>query len=362
MKPIEAVSNAFRRWLDGVAEATVALITRFMTPRTVNLIERESGRFEISSTDEKTEAALRGIELRVEDGAIVGELPSEAETVLRRARVALTLQSNRFVFKPLELPARAAEFLDGIVRAQIDRLTPWSAELAAFGFSAPVDAGGGRLFVTVAATAKSKLAPFARAFSAKGAQAVTLLTRAPDAAPAAPPIAVMEENLSRAFGIQAARRILLIVLASCGFVAAAAAVAATVIDGDLDARQDELAQRITHQRATDLAARDALGDPAVAAERALAKRKNETPSAVITLDVLSRIFPDRTYVREMRIESGTLRLTGITDDAPNLIRIMERTPQFTQAIFSAPITHSPSDGGDRFDIEARLEPVFSPVP
>jgi general secretion pathway protein L len=362
MKAIEAVGNAFRRWLDSVAEAIVALIARFMTPRTVNLVERESGRFEISSADEKTEAALRGIELRVEDGAVVGRLPPEAEAVLRRSRVQLTLQSNRFVFKPLELPAGAAEFLDGIVRAQIDRLTPWSAELAAFGFSAPANAGGGRLSIIVAATAKSKLVPFSCAFSAKGVRAVTLLTRAPEAAPTAPPIAVMEETLSRTFGIRAARRILLMVLASCGFVAATAAVAATIINGDLDARQDELARRITQQRGAALAARDTLGDPLAAAERALAKRKNETPSAVITLEVLSRILPDRTYVKEMRIESDTLRLTGITDDAPNLIRIMERTQQFTQAIFSAPITHSPSDGGDRFNIEARLEPVFSPVP
>lgn len=362
MKAIEAVGNVFRRWLDGVAEAMVALIAHFIQPRTVNLIEREPGRFEFSPTDEKTEAALRGIALRVEDGTVVGPLPPEAEAALRRARVALTLQSDRFVFKPLELPARAAEFLDGIVRAQIDRLTPWSAELAAFGYSAPVDASGGRLFVTVAATAKSMLVPFARAFSAKGAGAVTLLTRAPDAAPTAAPIAVMVETLSASFGIPAARRILLIVLASCGFVAATAAIAATIMNSGLDARQDELAQRITHQRAADLAARDSLGDPAAVAERALAKRKNETPSAVIALEVLSRIFPDRTYVKEMRIESGTLRVTGITDDAPNLIRIMERTPQFTQAIFSAPITHSPSDGGDRFNIEARLEPVFAPIP
>ncbi len=362
MKSIEAVVNAFRRWLDSVAEAVVALIARFITPRTVNLIERESGRFEIFSTDEKAEAALRGIELRVEDGAVVGQLPPEAEAVLRRSRVELTLQSSRFVFKPLELPARAAEFLDGIVRAQIDRLTPWSAELAAFGFSAPVDAGGGRLFVTVAATAKSMLVPFTRAFSAKGAQAVTLLTRPPEAAATAPPIAVMEENLSRTFGMLAVRRILIVVLASCGFVAATAAIAATVINGDLDTRQDELARRISRQRVAALAARDTLGDPLAVAERALAKRKNETPSAVIALEVLSRIFPDRTYVSEMRIEGGTLRLTGITDDAPSLIRLMERTPQFTQAIFSAPITRSPSDGGDRFNIEARIEPVFSPIP
>lgn len=362
MKTIEAVGDAFRHWLDTVAETTVALIARFLTPRTVKLIERESGRLEIVSADEKTEATLQGVELRVKDGAVVGWLSPEAEAALRGSRVELTLLSDRFVIKPLELPTRAAEFVEGIVRAQIDRLTPWSAELAAFGFSSPVDAGGGRIIVTVAAAAKSMLAPFARAFSAKGAQAVTLLTRPPEAGPVAPPIAVMEENLTGTFGIRAVRRILLIVLASCGFVAATAAVAATIINRDLDARQDELARRITQQRAAALAASGTLGDPLAAAEHALAKRKNETPSAVITLEVLSRIFPDRTYVSEMRIEAGTLRLTGITDDAPNLIRLMERTPQFKQAIFSAPITHSPSDSGDRFNIEARLEPVFSPIP
>jgi len=78
--------------------------------------------------------------------------------------------------------------------------------------------------------------------------------------------------------------------------------------------------------------------------------------------VLSRILPDRTYVTELRIESDKLRVTGITDDAPRLIRLMEQTPHFTQATFFAPITRSPSDIGDRFDIEARLEPVFSPLP
>lgn len=361
MKTLDAIIVRFWQWLDHVAEAMIALVARVVTPRSVSLVEQEPGQFAVMSADRGEAAALRGLELRVADGAIVGRPAPELDAALRGSRVELTLRSDRFVFKPLELPARAAEFLDGVVRAQIDRLTPWSAERAAFGFGAPVDAGSGRLIVTVAATAKPMLDPFMQAFAAHGAHAITVSTRPPDAPPGAPPIAIMEQNVAGILGMHMARRILLIVLASCGLLTATAAIAATIINSNLESRQDELAHRIAQRRAAALASRDTPDDPVTAAERALAKRKYETPSAVIALDVLSRILPDHTYVTELRIEADTLRLSGVTHDAPGLIRLMEQTPQFSQAAFFAPITRSQTDTGDRFNIEARMQPVFSPI-
>ena len=76
-------------------------------------------------------------------------------TVLARSRVDAVLASSRFVFRPLELPRAANPFLEGVVRAQIDRLTPWSASDAAFGWSAPADVGSERIALTVAATAQA---------------------------------------------------------------------------------------------------------------------------------------------------------------------------------------------------------------
>ena len=95
----------------------------------------------------------------------------------------MLLRPDRFVFKPLDLPQRAAEFLEGVVRAQIDRLTPWSADRAAFGFSPPVAAGSGRIVVTVAATAKAMLAPVMRAFTAWGAHCITMAVSPPERRP-----------------------------------------------------------------------------------------------------------------------------------------------------------------------------------
>lgn len=362
MKLVETFRTAFWRWLDHVAEAMIVVIAKVVTPRTVRLMEEAPNQFVILSADKKSAAGLRGAKLRIENNAIVSEAAPQFEAALRGSRLDLTLMPDRFMFRPLDLPSRAAEFFDGVVRAQIDRLTPWNAETAAFGFSAPVDAGSGRLIVTVAATAKALLDPLVQAFAAYHTHAITIVTRPPDAPEPAPAIAVMNKNVAGILSLSTARRIPLILLVSLGLASITATVGASFIDHSLDARQQELARRIAQRRVAALAAHDAAVDQITAAEWALAKRKNETPSAVIALEALSRVLPDRTYVTELRIEADKLRLTGITDDAPGLIRLMERTPQFTQATFFAPITRSPSDPGDRFNIEARIEPVFSLSP
>jgi general secretion pathway protein L len=360
MTVAQTFTSGLWRWLDQVAEAMIAGIARLTAARTIRLVEGENGQFEVAPPDVREPAAASSAaQFHFEDGKLVSHQSANAEAALRGSRVELVLRPDRFLFKPLELPERAAEFLAGVVRAQIDRLTPWVADDAAFGSSEPTEAGAGRIVVTVAATAKMRVVPYVQALTQLGVRSITMMTPSPNG-PNARAIRVWDENVAGIRDIPQTRRILFAVLAAACLISATAVTAATIIGANLEAQQDDLAHRIAQRRSAALAARSAPGDPVTVAERALARRKNETPATVLVLETLSDILPDHTYVTEMRVEADMLRITGFTSDAPSLIRLMEQSRRFTHATFFAPTTRAPSDPGDRFSIEARILPVFSP--
>lgn len=361
MNALETIIGAFWRWLDQVAEQAVGIVSRYLTKPTARLVEGDYGHFAVVPSGKQEAADLAGANLHLEKGAIAGGTSPKIEAALRGREIELVLRPDRFVFKPLELPSRATEFLDGVVRSQIDRLTPWSSDQAAFGFSAPAEAGPGRIVVTVAATAKAKLLPLAGAFRPLGAHSVTMRTALPEQ-PTVPAITVLRENTARILDVGATRRILAIGLACALVLSATASIAAAIIGDRLQEREDRLAHDSAQRRAAIFGALNARSDPKIAAEDALVRRKNKSPSAVIALEILSRILPDDTYVTELRIEGDKVRITGITRDAPRLIRLIEQTRHFSKASFFAPITRLQSDPGDRFSIATQMSPNFSPKP
>jgi general secretion pathway protein L len=346
------ITDAFSRFIDAVAASVVALSERFKSRRAARLVEEKNGVF-VLQDDAQTSR------LHIAPDGSVGIVPPDMANALRGSKVDVLLQPSRFMFRPLELPARAAEFLEGVVRAQIDRLTPWSAADAVFGWSKPVNAGPDRISVTVAATARALVTPLVQALSATGAASVSVLTAPGDTASGAP-ITVFAGSPNGTVDQRRVRRALVAILLVAGLAAAASLSAMTVYSNYLSHREDELARRIADRRAAMLGSRDGSADPATAAQRALERRKHESPLAVIVLEALSQILPDHTYVTDLRIEGDKLRLVGISRDAPSLIGLMEQSSQFTRATFFAPTTRSPNDPGERFHIEARIEPNVAP--
>jgi general secretion pathway protein L len=238
--------------------------------------------------------------------------------------------------------------MSGIVRSQIDRITPWNAADSAFGWSEPVKADTERIVVTVAATTFASIKPYVQAITDIGVRSIAVFTFLPEAAPDAQPIKVWEQKSQSAGDIGRTRRALVIILATIS-IAAGIAFATDIVAGTfLTAQQDELARQISGIRSASSGGRGSIAT----AQHALEQRKHEVPSSVLVLETLSKILPDQTYVTELRLEGNKLRLIGITRDAPSLIGLIERSGRFTRASFFAPTTRSPSNTGDRFHIEA----------
>jgi general secretion pathway protein L len=343
---LQRISDLVSRWLDGVAAATVALAQRFVARRAVRLIEIGAGEFAV-----ETQTAER---VRIADGR--AELSPALRKALERGRAELVLDPARFVFRPLELPRRASDFLAGIVRSQIDRVTPWSANDAVFGWGEPRELSADRIVVTVAATARALIAPYLQAIAAAGADAIAVYTSLPDGA--ARHVKVLEHQVRGVLDVGRVRRVHAVLLAACALAAALALGAAFAAGSVLEARQDELARQISARRAALVAQREAGTDPATLAQRNLERRKQERLPGVIVLETISRILPDHTHVTEFRIEGDVLRISGFTRDAPSLIRLLEQSHKFSRATFFAPTTRALNDPGERFHIEAKLEPNF----
>jgi general secretion pathway protein L len=148
-------------------------------------------------------------------------------------------------------------------------------------------------------------------------------------------------------------RALMITLAVAAVAALLAVISAAYVADSLGAQESELARQISQRRAAIRGGSDG-GDRSPIA--ALERRKYETPASVIVLDALSQVLPDHTYVTELHLAGAKLQIAGITRDAPSLIPLIEQSEHFARATFYAPTTRSPSDPGERFHIEARIEP------
>jgi general secretion pathway protein L len=345
MKLFPSISAVFAAWTGSVAAAVVASFERMVSPRLIRLIEEEDGGFKVEAEGNAENLLMR---LHFEGGALSTQGLAPA---LKGSRVEIVLLPKRFLFRPLELPARAAGFLDGIVRAQIDRLTPWSASEAVFGCSAPVEGGSGSITTMIAATTRKTAMGYVTAVSDFHPSAVAVC--ADVAERGAGRVKVYEQKARGHLDAARLSRALGVALGVVAFGAAASMIVASYLGDRLAAQESELALQISQRRAAILGATDG-GDRSATAT--LERRKQEIPASVIVLEALTQVLPDHTYVTELHLAGNKLQVVGITRDAPSLIALIERSSHFSRAAFYAPTTKSASDSGERFHIEVRVEP------
>ena len=335
--------SALTRWFDArlndAAEGLASASERLRPRRKIVFVEQADG-------------PLRGPagEGRGEGGRLAFGAARPAPA-FRGAEVEFRLSPDRFVFRDLELPARAGEFLEGVVRAQIDRLTPWRAGEAAFGWSAPKAAGADRILVTIAATKREPIA----ALLDVGAEAV-FVTTAREAESAAITVSARRSRASTRqrrwrFALAAALGVSLL----CGL---AALGAQATLGAALSDEADALTASLDQRRAALLRRQHAHDDPAT---RSLNARKRANPAAVVVLEALTRAIPDDAYLKEMRLKGDKVEISGLAADAASVVKHIEQSPHFSRATFTAPTTRS-GEERESFRIEAHVAPLFTVSP
>jgi general secretion pathway protein L len=356
MTSYRAFVEACSRWIDRVAATILAGRESLRARPHIQLVEQHDGTFLLGGATPKDHPDGLNHPIRITGGRVDAAYAEQLAELLRGAHVELVLQPSRFMFRPLELPRRALDFLEGIVRAQIDRLTPWNAADAAFGWHPSADTANDRIDVIIAATARTLLTPLMSAIANLGAATVIVSAALPQPAPDVAAIKICEQKAGQAADLHRIRRLLIGIVAGGSALTSVSLAANAVIGGMLESRRDDLASQITERRAALRPGRDAASE----ASRDLERHKHETPSSVIVIEALSQVLPDDTYLTELRILGDKLQIVGVTKDAPALIRLIEQTSHFSRATFFAPTTRSASEQKEHFHIEAHIEPVYTP--
>lgn len=350
---ISELKELLNIWIAAVAAAIEAVVARLLPRRRVLLTEVEPGNFTARMLAARDGSALPPASFSFLDGHPEPALPEGWRTALRGSRIDIVMRPDHVLFRALDFPRQATDFLHGMVRSQIDRLTPWVASEAMFGMSAPIPVANERIALTLAATSIRRVEPLLAFAADCGAASVSGLVEAPEAEGSAEPIKLFEKTLTGAGGGINLDRLLRLALLGLVLAAAASFAICSYAGGRLAAEQAELQQKIAERRA---ALR--LNRSADSVETLLAGRKQNSPSTVLVLEAITRALPDTTYATELRIEGDKMQVIGLARDAPSLIKLIEQSPQFSRATFFAPTTRDENEPGERFHIEAHIKPYF----
>ncbi|MGC2779545.1 MAG: PilN domain-containing protein [Bradyrhizobium sp.] len=353
MKLTETLEHGLTVWTAAVGTAVEAVADRQLSRPQVGIrYDRPDSVVLTVQAPPKGKPALPQTVMNFAEGSPRGGLSPEWLRLLRGCSLQVQLATENVLVRPLDFPKQAEPFLDGMIRTQIGRLTPWNLDQALYGFSVPRAAGNDRITLTLAATPRALVGPLLAFADEVGAAKIVVF--AGNDLPDTAPIQIFKASLRSAFaGGRDLGRVLKFAWLSVAAATAVLLMATMLMGGYLDGELEDAQAQVTRLRT---ALRPAIG--ATAADGLLAKRKQTSPASVIVLDTLSKILPDGTYVIEMHVENDRLQISGVTQDAPALIRLIEQSPQFSRATFYAPTTRTAGEAGERFHIEARINAYF----
>jgi general secretion pathway protein L len=366
------IRTLWQRWIEVLTLAYLAL-QEARRARQALTVACENGRFVVRKPIHERDAPTRGHAGKRDGDSVLAVVapgaraPATVTQAARNSLVVFELPADLVVVRRITVPARAGEFLAGIIRNQIERLSPWYADEVVYGFDADAHADDpasldARVFIVL----RSAVDQARGELDALGLTVDRIVTRQPPSRRALPdaeegPVAANPVALWSRVG-DASRENITAVCRQVGSAIAAAVVVSLGVSlwaltsaASLGAESEEVMARArTLQRQIQGPTPMSMLNPRERAWYA----KETSPTAAIVLEALSRALPDGAYLTELRLEQGTLRMIGLTNDAPSLIAPLERSGHLSDVRFFAPTARGPDGNLFRFNIEAHVEPRF----
>jgi general secretion pathway protein L len=346
------ISQGFNWWSEGLAAGLAGLAKVIRRPRRFQL-HRDAQSFLLHAVKESGPQAI----IRIPDSPD-GGLPADILQQTRGSVMEIVVPSAAILERRLDLPGESRPYVENVVRHQIETLFPWRAA-DVIHTTLIQDRQDGQLDVAVRATSQSAIAPALATATACGAGEVIIVGEgggeqgapAPRIPVAAGPAGQGRSDPSRTIARYAIAALLVLTVGMLGWT--------TYVGWSLEADIALLDRAIADRRAVLKRASDARSR---AGGSSLEIKKQQSVVAVAALDALSSILPDDTYLTDLTLDAGRLRMSGLSGRATELVPLLEGSGNFKNASFYAPMTRMPGRSADRFSIEAVVVPRMGGAP
>ena len=269
-------------------------------------------------------------------------------TVLRQrpARVILRPDPAALLERKVMLPLAAEHDATRVLRYEMDRLTPFTAEQVLWSASLERrDRAAGRLEFCLSLMPKSTVQPLLTALEEIGLKVSAIETASPNGVPRYIDLSPPGRHSRMLHATALVILVLALAVLATPFVTQS--LARRSVEAGIAALQPQIAQVEALRRRI---AQGAAGNDVIAAEHA------RIGDVLQVLASVTALLPDDTVLADLSLRQGKLSISGRSRTAPQLIPAMAGDPTVHNPSFAAPVTRTTDGKADTFVIRAELGP------
>lgn len=328
---------------------------QFLLPTSVASTELRLRR--LDATDAEARSFPLGGDLAAQREAVLAALqPDPAARKAQPPEAVLVVPPERVLRRPLTVPVAAEDNLRQVLAFQIEQLTPFTLEQVYFGYRVVSrDPERGLLQLEFCATPRSGADEALKALTAWGVT-VRGLVALPGRAGERPIHLLPQAQPPR---LSLWRSALGPWLAALVVVLALAALALPIIikhEASI-ALLPWLDKARAAAEATDALRKEVQGR--LDAHNFVLVKKTQRPAVLTSLEELTRVLPDDTWVTQVDIKGSEVQIQGETGSSSKLVGLFEQSTVFTNASFRSPLTKGASPGTERYFLALQIRPAAS---